>query len=132
MKRILVCAAMFIGCGSLHAQEKPLLSFKDYLNKKKEFVPVHPNVFTTPRIIRKWNQISIDSKMLPYTTEQFRPSSVAKLSRILPNGNKLYLLAQDNMPCVVPDMSQFNMPVAKSGNHCDEKINGSDQEKLIP
>ena len=35
----------------------------------------------------------------------------AKLLNTLPNGNKVYALPQDNMPCVVPDVSQFNMPV---------------------
>jgi hypothetical protein len=32
---------------------------------------------------------------------------------ILPNGNKVITLLQDNMPCMVPDMKQFNMPVLK-------------------
>jgi hypothetical protein len=31
----------------------------------------------------------------------------------LPNGNKVIILPQDNMPCMVPDMKQFNMPVLK-------------------
>jgi hypothetical protein len=37
---------------------------------------------------------------------------------ILPNGNKVITLSQDNMPCIVPDMSQFNMP-----NYADKKFN---------
>ena len=32
----------------------------------------------------------------------------AKLLYTLSNGNKVYSLPQDNMPCVVPDMSQYN------------------------
>lgn len=32
------------------------------------------------------------------------------LSHISSNGDKVYILGQDKMPCVVPDMSQFNMP----------------------
>lgn len=28
-----------------------------------------------------------------------------------PNGTRVYALPQDHMPCLVPDMSQFNMPV---------------------
>ena len=35
----------------------------------------------------------------------------ARLLNTLPNGNKVYALPQDNMPCVVPDVSQYNMPV---------------------
>lgn len=30
----------------------------------------------------------------------------------LPNGNKLHILPQDNMPCIAPSMQQFNMPNA--------------------
>ena len=33
---------------------------------------------------------------------------------ILPDGNKVALLDQDNMPCIKPDMMQFNMPNAGS------------------
>jgi hypothetical protein len=40
----------------------------------------------------------------------------AKLLNTLPNGNKVYALPQDNMPCVVPDVSQFNMPVVTPEN----------------
>jgi hypothetical protein len=28
-----------------------------------------------------------------------------------PNGTGVYALRQDHMPCIAPDMSQFNMPV---------------------
>lgn len=37
----------------------------------------------------------------------------AKKLHTLPNGNTVYALPQDNMPCVVPDMKQFSMPVEK-------------------
>jgi hypothetical protein len=33
-----------------------------------------------------------------------------KLSYVLPNGDKIYLLPQDNMPCVAPGFPQNNMP----------------------
>lgn len=33
-----------------------------------------------------------------------------KLSHLLENGDKIYLLSQDNMPCIIPDMKQFNTP----------------------
>ena len=39
-------------------------------------------------------------------TPQLIPQS--KLLYTLPNGNKVYSLPQDNMPCVVPDISQYN------------------------
>jgi hypothetical protein len=36
-------------------------------------------------------------------------------SHSLASGTKVYTLPQDNMPCVVPDMNQFNMPNAGTG-----------------
>jgi hypothetical protein len=39
----------------------------------------------------------------------------AKLLYTLTNGGKVYALPQDNMPCLVPDLSQYNMPVMKPG-----------------
>lgn len=61
------------------------------------------------------------------------PNPTAKLSHTLSNGNKVYLLPQDNMPCIVPNMSQFNMPNA--GRNI--KVNGmppgsSPPYKIIP
>ena len=32
------------------------------------------------------------------------------------NGTKVYTLPQDHMPCLVPDISQFNMPVFGKGS----------------
>ncbi len=37
-------------------------------------------------------------------------TSGVNLSHILPNGDKVYLLPQDNMPCVVPGINRNNMP----------------------
>jgi len=39
----------------------------------------------------------------------------AKLLHVLPNGNKVYKLPNDNMPCIVPDesMYHYNMPAVK-------------------
>lgn len=38
-----------------------------------------------------------------------------RLLGVLENRNTIYALPQDNMPCVVPDMSQFNMYNAAAG-----------------
>ncbi len=39
----------------------------------------------------------------------------SQFSFTLPNSDKVYLLSQDHMPCIVPDMSRYNynMPVYK-------------------
>ncbi len=53
-------------------------------------------------------------KIQPFTNNlitSFHPSSLQpQLMYELPNGNKVYALPQDHMPCIKPDMSQFNMP----------------------
>ena len=40
-----------------------------------------------------------------------RNQATAKLLFTQPNGTRAYALPQDNMPCLVPDISHFNMPV---------------------
>ena len=44
-----------------------------------------------------------------------RNQATAKLLFTQPNGTRVYALPQDNMPCLVPGMSQFNMPVMGKG-----------------
>ncbi|MEI9945363.1 MAG: hypothetical protein WDN26_14245 [Chitinophagaceae bacterium] len=34
----------------------------------------------------------------------------------LPNGNRIYALAQDHMPCIVPDISQYNNKMVIKSN----------------
>jgi len=45
-----------------------------------------------------------------------------------PNGTRVYTLPQDQMPCLAPDMSQFNMPVKGKGI----KITGMPPGSLPP
>ena len=45
-----------------------------------------------------------------------------------PNGTRVYTLPNDHMPCLVPDMSQFNMPVMGKGI----KITGMPPGSLQP
>ena len=57
----------------------------------------------------------------------------AKLSHTLGNGNKVYLLPQDNMPCMVPNMTQFNMPNAGRNLRANGMPPGiSPPNKIIP
>jgi len=43
--------------------------------------------------------------MASYTASSLQPRLIDEL----PNGNKVYALPQDHMPCIKPDMNQFNM-----------------------
>lgn len=61
--------------------------------------------------------MSIDSleKYSGQTQLLQRNQASAKLPFTQPNGTRVYALPQDNMPCLVPDMSQFKMPVMGKG-----------------
>jgi hypothetical protein len=46
------------------------------------------------------------------TNEVYNVSSPGNTEK-MPNGNLVKVLPQDNMPCVIPDMSNYNMPVVR-------------------
>ena len=49
--------------------------------------------------------------------------SQTKQSYILPNGDKIHVLSDDNMPCVIPDMNQFTiMPNISNPNEYFETL----------
>lgn len=66
--------------------------------------------------------ISIDSlRKIMEVMQKIRESQkMGTLVLTKPNGTRIYSLPQDQMPCLVPDMSQFNMPVVDKG----KKITG--------
>jgi hypothetical protein len=67
--------------------------------------------------------LSLDRSMSKDSLEKyFRPiqslqsgQATASLLFTQPNGTRVFALPQDNMPCLVPDISQFNMPVIGKG-----------------
>lgn len=83
MKRVLFFVCIVSATGSM-AQQKDVFDIEKHLklHKPTNFYPVIPQTF-----------ISI-------------PAFAAKVHQEL-----FYSLPQDNMPCIVPDMNQFNMPV---------------------
>ena len=111
---VLVCSAFFI-----NAQQKNDPTFNDYFQKRGIFSPAPPVTSLKPLI-------KITPAITMKNTVATIASAKAKLSHTLPNGNKVYILPQDNMPCIVPDMQQFSMPVAKS------ELNGSMPNAVIP
>ena len=118
MKKISICTVLVCSAFFINAQQKNNPTFNDYFQKRGIFSPESPKLFSkpnipiTPGIVRN---LSVTS-----------PLQKAKLSHTLANGSKIYLLPQDNMPCIVPDTQQFSMPVAKS------ELNGSMPNAVIP
>lgn len=132
MKKLLFSGTILVSCSLLHAQQKLIPAFRDYLNNKQAFsspgyyIPVNPGKNNTP-----FNEFTDKRRLKPeelnnYIEAQKQNSSLpGSFASILPDGNQVYILPQDNLPCVVPDLSQFNMPVVKGDNTLDKKINAS-------
>ena len=133
MKKLFICAALIACSVIVYAQEKTSPSFRNYLKNKNPFPLYNPHVFNLPGksnihidALKNGNDLKID-ELKKFLDKEKEGSTLfsGTLAGLLPNGNKLFLLPQDNMPCVVPDQSPFNMPVAKGNNELDKRINAS-------
>ena len=96
MKCLLLLAGL-AAFGFASAQDDALHYFQKKTNKPKKFL-VHPEYQPTV-------SFQLKKDIFPASKET---------AFILPDGNKVALLGQDNMPCIKPDMMQFNMPNAGS------------------
>ena len=119
MKKVCICLTIIISCYTLHAQQIEPPSFRDYLNNKNQLIKAKPRVLITPNTRNKFQPNIKDISAVTVF-----PGAI--FAEVLPNTNKLYILPQDNMVCIVPDMKQFNMPVIPGDNSLDKKINGSE------
>ena len=115
MKRIIfsVCFFMPLFCFS---QQPKINQYQDKFYKdllQKYQTPTPPGEFTD-------NLQSLLSKQ-------------AQLSHMLPNGDKVYRLPIDNMPCIVPGKNNYNynMPVEK-GKFDGSIPNAWPRQQLIP
>lgn len=98
MKKIIFTTVGVLSFSLALAQTDDFFDIQKHLEKKNKKPVTFP-----PRPI-------IKSLKAQYSTFFF-VQALTKLSHVLSNGNKVYLLPQGNMPCMVPDMHQFNMPV---------------------
>lgn len=95
MKKIILIAGIF-SFSCVTAQNNDLFNPKEYLERKApRFLPKQGSFFNAK-----------PNKMTVYEIMPDMPE--AKLSHTLSNGNKVFILPQDNMPCIVPDMNQFS------------------------
>ena len=95
MKKIFLLASI-LAFSFASAQQNEFFNIEKYMQKKQ--------------IELKKSQIKIPRFPEKATITYFEPSSQPQLIAELPNGNKVYALPQDHMPCIKPDMNQFNMP----------------------
>lgn len=108
MKMLLFSISMF--CFASAVCQTPYYDFKKYQNQKK-----------LPSLWEKniTKELSLSKILdLKYSYNYLKPA--AKLLFTLENGSKIYSLPQDNMICLVPDMSPYNMPNIAKG----KKVSG--------
>ena len=100
MKRFLLLTGLFAGC-AVSAQQNDSLDIEKHLERKSKERSILQLQKTFP--------FQRESKKPPVLFPEIRDT--AFLSHVLANGTRVYLLPNDNMPCLAPNMNQFNMPV---------------------
>ena len=94
------------------------VSLKKYLEKNQPPGKVMGKItWSDPNgtfILPLYKTVSTDSlqKIMQKISEKQRWGTLVYTQ---PNSTRVYALPQDQMPCLVPDMSQFNMPVMGKG-----------------
>ena len=107
--------------------QEPYYDFKKFREKNLSNKPVKKYPEKTPPLSKSMGKIIWSDadgtfilpldKSISIDTLQLlqRNQATAKLLFTQPNGTRVYILPRDNMPCLVPDISQFNMPVMGKG-----------------
>ena len=98
MKRVSLLLALTSFAVAASSQQKDFFDIQKHLQKRrKENKPVTNPLLTKPSLQNKFTFL-----------QPVNPNNQGKLSHTLSNGDKAYLLSQDNMPCIIPDMSNLN------------------------
>jgi len=94
MKKIFFFACI-LACSFASAQQNEFFDIQKYMQKKQK---------DSDRIKFKIHSFP-ENIAIAYYTFSLHPRLINELH----NGSKVYALPQDHMPCLIPDMSQFNM-----------------------
>lgn len=109
MRKIFFVSGVFALC-SANAQQKDLFDIEKHLQKKTtEKTRLKPGQETPRKFMRP------DSSPGSYSIIN---SDKGTFSYKLPNNDRVYILPTDNMPCIVPDMKEYDvMPNAGSNSN---------------
>lgn len=124
MKKIFLLSCLFF---AFRSQGQQPYNFKKYKENIDSSMIFRFNKMKGPNQITK---DSLDRLLNAVQRRQYSPG-LGTLSFVHSNGNKFYTLPQDNMLCIVPDMSQFNMPVAGKAMKIEEMPPGSVTPQLL-
>ena len=103
MKKMFILMAAFIALQT--SSQVPYYDFEKFKKDKNRGSLVTP--FDNLRMPK--NSLH---KILDKINQNNKINAFGKLILTQSNGTKIYAMPQDNMICLVPDMSQYNMPVA--------------------
>ena len=104
MKKLFLVLGLSGFCATAFSQQGELFNAREHLQKK-----------TNPDKKKGNNPIV---RTLPSPLQKTGLLSKPILSHILPNGDRIYILPVDNMPCVSPDMTRY-----RSMPNADDDIN---------
>jgi len=102
MKKMFILMAAFIALQA--SSQVPYYDFKKFKENNR-------GSLVTPFDNLKMPKDSLQ-KILEEINRNNKIHAFGKLIHTQPNGTRVYAMPQDNMICLVPDMSQYNMPVA--------------------
>lgn len=104
MKKVFLIAGI-LAFAVVSAQQNEFFDIQKHLQEKskKERKQKEQSLLLSNRGFRIKNNVEYFSGPNQYTINSNQYT-------LLPNGNKVYTLPLDHMPCIVPDMHQFNMP----------------------
>lgn len=105
MKKILLLTSLAVSFTAI-AQEDELFDFNKHIQKKQAEAKKSAEKKEMLGFLKNRNKINPPMDFL---------SNKPDLTYTLKNGDRVIILSQDNMPCIVPDMKQFQaMPNAGS------------------
>ena len=94
MKKQFIVTAILIGCATIASSQE------DNTRNRINVTPNHP------LLLDKYKVQKQDDRLKKFSL----PDTVNNSFSLLPNGNSLMILPQDNMPCIIPSTENYAMP----------------------
>ena len=128
MKKMFILLPAFIALQA--SSQVPYYNFKEFKENRDSGVYMPLDNSRRSEILSK---DSLEKLFKNLERKQYMPN-IGKLVLLQPNGTKVYALTQDNMLCLVPDLSRhnYNMPVLGGEIKIIGMPPGSVPNRIIP
>ncbi len=115
MKKYFIFLLVIISAEYVVAQQTRRPSFRDFMNKTNDSANGSKKSIA---VIPENNTLLLMPLLKKPETKRISPG--------------VYALPQDNMPCIVPDISGYNMPAGWGNVNSDEGIYATPPQRIIP